>query len=307
MNNIIRFLIERTYIIISIFLVLIFSSFENITEEDLFSMGTTPEELQILKEDRISPEKGTVYLAACHAQIVVPQGFVYIDADQSKKLLIDYWGNIEDRVEGVMGSLVPANCEAFYQISVAYVISYDNCGYIKDDDATTIDYDELMKQIQEASSENNKNLPLEQQLTIKGWAVPPQYIKSTHTLIWAKSIGSINGDIVNYDMRVLGKEGMVSVNAVTDFSALDEIKTKSDMIINSVVYDRGYAYSDFDPTVDRISDWTITGLIAGGALAKSGVLAKLGVFLLKCWKFIVIGAVAIGASIKSLFSRRKKV
>ncbi|MBR6981773.1 MAG: DUF2167 domain-containing protein [Prevotella sp.] len=304
MGNYLNKMLRKAKFIYMIFLVLFLCSFENVTDEEMISMGATSEVLQELKADVISPRTGDIDFPVCHAHVTVPQGFVFMDIEQTKKLLVDYWGNPEDRMEDVIGSLVPASCEAFYQIAVAYIISYENCGYIKDDDASSIDYDELMKQIQKASAEANESLPVEQRLTIKGWAVTPQYLKSSHTLIWAKTVGSVDGESVNYDMRILGKDGLVSLNAVADPTALDEIVSTGSMMMNSVTFDNGYAYSDFDPKRDRISDWTIGGLIAGGVLAKTGFFAKLGVLLVKFWKLIAVAVIAIGASIKKIFKKR---
>ncbi len=54
-----------------------------------------------------------------------------------------------------------------------------------------------------------------------------------------------------------------------------------------------------------VFDWTIGGLVAGSILAKSGFFAKLGVLLLKFWKIIAVGAVAIAAGIKKIFGSKK--
>jgi uncharacterized membrane-anchored protein len=48
------------------------------------------------------------------------------------------------------------------------------------------------------------------------------------------------------------------------------------------------------------------GLIAGTVLAKTGLLAKLGLILLKAWKVIAIGAVAAAGVIKKFFVGKKK-
>ena len=118
-----------------------------------------------------------------------------------------------------------------------------------------------------------------------------------------KSFGT--NEVVNYDMRVLGKDGLVSINAVSSPDNLEEIDSKGNDIINTFSYDKGYMYAEFDPKRDRVSDWTIGGLIAGGILAKSGLLAKLGILLLKFWKLLIVGIVALGAGVAKLFGRKK--
>lgn len=284
---------------------LMLCSFKSVTDEDMLSSGYTAEELEALKEDTIAGQTGVVEFTSCHARIMVPTDLVYLDRPQAMKLLTEYWDNSESNLENMLGVLVPSENRCFYQVSTAYVISYNDCGYIKDDDAEKVDYDELLEQLQEDEKEENESLPVEQRSVTKGWTVTPHYDRSNHALVWAKTLSFAYGDVVNYDMRVLGKDGLVSVNAVADLEAVDEVVSKESAMIGSVRFDEGYAYADFDPIRDRVSDWTIGGLVAGSILAKSGFFAKLGVLLLKFWKIIAVGVVAIAAGIKKIFGSKK--
>ena len=286
------------------FLSLMLCSFSKTTDEEMLSYGLTQEQLDELKQDQITGQTGTISLSECHTSLTVPQGFVFLDKEQSKKLLVDYWGNPEIRVEDVLGVLVPDDSEYFYQINVAYVISYDNTGYVKDDDASSIDYNEFLEQLKKTSAEENQKLPEDQRMELVDWAATPKYISSDHVLVWAKLFHTADAaQVINYDMRILGKSGFVSINAVITPDELKEVQAKETAVIHSVEFDKGYKYVDFDSTKDKISDWTIGGLVAGSILAKSGVLAKLGIFLLKFWKLIAVGAVAALAGICKLFKK----
>ena len=286
-------------------IVTILCSFTNIADDELKSQGVTQEQLEYLKQDVVMGKTGMISFSECHASLEVPEGFVFLDSEQSKKLIVDYWNNPESRMSNVLGTLIPKGAKAFYQISVAYVISYDNCGYIKDDDANSIDYGELLKQLQQECKNENDSLPKEQRMWLTGWAVPPQYISSSHTLIWAKSFNSESGVVVNYDMRILGKDGLISVNAVISITDIGEVKELQNLIVNSIQYNNGFKYSDFDETRDKVSDWTIGGLIAGGVLAKTGFFTKIGILLLKMWKIVVIGLIGIGAAIRKFFKKNE--
>ena len=297
---------EQVYsVLFLVILAILLSSFTNITDDDMLAMGFTDEQLLQLQEDVVCGQKGLIDFSACHAQIEVPQEFIFLDEHQSKKLLVDYWGNPKSHITNMIGVLVPNTVLYFYQISVAYVLTYDNSGYIEDEDANSINYTELLKQMQKASEEENKSLPVEQRFTIKDWAVPPHYNQSNHVLIWARTLSFSGGESVNYDMRILGKEGFVSINAVVDPEFTDEVVAKEADIIRSLSFYQGFSYTDFNPSKDKISDWTIGGLVAGGILAKSGFFAKLGVLLLKFWKLIVIGIVGLCATITKFFKRNQ--
>lgn len=281
-------------------------SFDNVSDDDMRAMGVDDMMLLMAKTDTIDGRGGRVDFPECHAHINVPEDFLFLDSIQAKKLLVEYWGNPVDRTEGLLGVIVPKSAESFYQISLAYVVKYDNCGYIKDKDAESIDYDDLLDMMREQMEEENKTLPSENKVTLVGWAVPPRYIKDSHVLIWAKSLKFGEAETVNYDMRFLGKDGLVSINAVSDLYNVKEIDTKGNDVISCFSFDEGYLYADFDPKRDRISDWTIGGLIAGGILAKSGFFAKLGVLLLKFWKLALLAFVGLLGAISKLFKRKRE-
>lgn len=66
----------------------------------------------------------------------------------------------------------------------------------------------------------------------------------------------------------------------------------------------GNKYSDFNSSTDKVAAYGIGAVVAGGILAKTGVFAMIGKFLLAAWKFILIGLVALGAGIKKLFRKK---
>jgi uncharacterized membrane-anchored protein len=65
-------------------------SFSQVTDQDILNQGLTDEQLYNLKQDQISGQTGAIVLPECHASLNVPQGFVFLDKEQAKKLLIDY-------------------------------------------------------------------------------------------------------------------------------------------------------------------------------------------------------------------------
>lgn len=276
------------------------------SEEEVKALGATDEALAAMKNDPIQGVKGSVMLTECNASIEVPEGFSFIDKDETKKLLVDYWNNPENRMEGVLGALVPDNATYYYQLTVVYVISYDNCGYISDEDANSVDYDEILESMQDEAEKENAKLPEEQRMSILGWAESPRYELNSHALVWAKKLSSVSGIVINYDMRFLGKDGYISVNAVISESDLLEVESKKQLIIDALQFDKGYTYADYDASKDKVSDWTLGGLVAGGVLAKTGLLSKIGLFLAKAWKLIAIAVVAAIGGIAKFFKRNKE-
>src|SRR5690606_19552110 len=136
-----------------------------------------------------------------------------------------------------------------------------------------------------------------------GWAEPPRYDRARHSLYWARELGGDQGgeNSLNYAVRVLGRKGVLELNAVSGMSQLPEIRPEMEKIYGLVEFEEGHRYIDFDPDIDTVAAYGIGGLIAGKIAVKAGLL----VLLAKGWKLILLGLVGLGAGIRSLLGRRK--
>ena len=253
-----------------------------------------------LQADSIKGQTGSIQLPSAHCTLNVPEGFVFLGPYDSKHLLVDYWGNPEDRLNGVLGTMVKGDADIFYNVETAYVVSYDNCGYVSDKDAVSIDYDALLKDMQEGVEEENKNNPTGQRWELLGWGWHPTYDNQKKVLAWSKHY-RIDGvqEVLNYDVRVLGKAGFVVITAVASPDAKGQLMADNAAIINSVNYNDGFRYSDFNPETDHVAEWTIGGLIAGKVLAKAGVWAILAKFS----KIIIIAVIGFFAAIRKRLAK----
>jgi len=253
-------------------------------------------------EKSLKYKDGTIALPKGNAKIIVPTGFKFLDQEQTNYVLTDLWGNPKDN--DVLGMLVPAEQGLLGDKSWAFIISYDNMGFVKDDDAKDIDYKELEEQLKKDAKDANKERikqgydPIE----FVGWATPPYYDKKEKVLHWAKELKFGTNDSIentlNYNLRILGRKGLFMINAVALKSQLKEVEAKIAPVLSSVKFNKGFAYSDYKPDVDTVAKWTIGGLIAGKVLAKVGAFA----LLIKFWKLIAIGF----AGIVSFFRKKKQ-
>ncbi|TDQ82611.1 DUF2167 domain-containing protein [Sphingobacterium yanglingense] len=237
-------------------------------------------------EQSLQYQTGTIKLKEGHGTLIVPKGFHFLDQEQSKYVLSDLWGNPEDNT--IIGMLFPIHVGVLDDHSWGFTISYDPMGYVKDDDANTINYDDLL-------ASNKKDILAENQerlnsgygtIELIGWASTPYYDSNKKVLHWAKEI-KFDGDsanTLNYNLRVLGREGIYLVNAVASMDELPEVNKNLDQLIASVQFDNGYKYEDYTDG-DQIASWTVGGLVAGKILAKTGFFAA----ILKFWKIIAVG------------------
>lgn len=240
-------------------------------------------------------ETGQIKLSNGIAQLNVPQGFKYLNAEQSQYVLNELWGNPPDN--SVLGMIWPENGGPFADSSYAFVVTYDGMGYVKDGDADDMDYEKMLTESREGEAKENAERTQAGYSTIHwvGWAAKPYYDKSNKVLHWAKELefGGKDDHTLNYDVRILGRKGVLSMNAVASMSELPLVKQDIDKVLHMAKFTEGNTYADFDSNVDEVAAYTIGGLVAGKLLLKAGAWA----FILKFGKFIIIGIVAIGAAI----------
>src|SRR5471032_166300 len=189
-------------------------------------------------------------------------------------------------------------------------IEYSEDGFVKDDDAGKINYDDLLAQMQKGVAASNEERKKQGYRTVDllGWAAPPHYAAAAHKLYWAKKLKfeGEDSETLNYSIRMLGRKGVLELNAVASVDQLAEIDAQTPQILGMVDFKEGSRYADFDPKVDKVAKYGIATLVAGGALAaaaKLGLLKGLWIGILALKKFIIIGAIAVAAFFKKMFKR----
>lgn len=194
-------------------------------------------------------------------------------------------------------------------------LRYDEEGYVKDDES--VDGDELLETMRESLPEVNEERVAQgfAALTLDGWDEKPHYDKAKHQLIWCLRVSDKEGSSANYNTRVLGRKGHVSINLVTEPARVSTDKPHALAMLAATQFTQGARYEDFDESKDEVAEYGLTGLVAGGAglgamkLVKIGLMAKMWKVILAAIiagkKAILLLLVAIGAGLKKLFSRAK--
>jgi uncharacterized membrane-anchored protein len=228
-----------------------------------------------------------------------------LDIPQAEKVLYDFWGNPRGS-NSTLGLLLPEKMGVFSDSGYVFNIQYDAIGFVKDDDADKINYDELLTQLQKETEEANKERTEAgfEAMHFAGWASKPFYDKEKKILHWAKEIkfGESEVNTLNYNIRILGRKGVLVMNAISTMPNLDIVKKDIPKVCDIVQFAEGGKYSDFDPKIDEVAAWSIGGLVAGKILAKAGIFA----IILKFGKVIALAFFALLAGIKRFFTGDKK-
>lgn len=253
-------------------------------------------------------QTGTVTLKDGLATIVLPPGARFLGEKDAKLVLTKAWGNPPD--DGTLGMIFPDSMGPFDEASWAIEISFDEDGYVKDDEAVTLDYTKLLREMQEGVAGANEDRKKEGFATVEllGWAEPPHYDQASHKLFWAKRLqfSGTARQTLNYNIRILGRRGVLVLNAIASMQQLDQVKRGVPALLAAVNFSDGHRYADFNPSEgDRVAAYGITALIAGGIAAKAGLFKGLIVILLAAKKFLIVAAVGGIAWARKLLGRRK--
>lgn len=259
-------------------------------------------------EASVSYQQGKITLPGGIATLNLPANFRYLNPGDTERVLVEGWGNPPGQQS--LGMIVPADVGLMSTAGWGVIVTYDADGHVKDDDADAIKYDELLKEMQEGTDANNAERKTQgyAAMHLVGWAEKPHYDKASHKLYWAKELKTVGdpGNGLNYNIRVLGREGVLVLNAVAGMDQIATIRSQMAQVTAFTEFTPGNTYADFNSTTDKTAEYGIAALVAGGVAAKLGLFGKLFAFLLLFKKFVVIGVAALGAGLLKLFGRKSE-
>lgn len=263
----------------------------------------------------LKPQHGKIMLPAAKASLDLGGDYDFYGPEDARKILVDLWGNPPESTGGVLGMVMKAGASPL-QDNWGGVITYEGTGYASDDDANATDYTALLKQMQDGEADENSQRKAQGYPTIHiaGWAENPTYDKANHAMVWARDLKFSDGtvDALNYDVRSLGRAGVLSVNMVSTMPHLGEVKAAAHEFAGHASFDTGSRYTDFNPDLDKKAEYGVGGLVAAGAglviAKKLGLLAVFGKFFISFLKPILVGIAAAFAAFKNrimgLFGRK---
>ncbi len=259
-------------------------------------------------EQSLGYRTGTIHLPEAGARLELGESYRFLGPEEAERVLTEAWGNPPGD-EPPLGMIVPIGGLVMSPDTFGVVVTYVADGHVDDDDADDIDYAELLAEMQKSTREENaaRRAVGAPELELVGWAEPPHYDEDNHRLYWARELKAIGAPVhsLNYDVRVLGRKGVLSLNAVGGMDQLGEIGPAMESLLGAVELEVGHRYQDFDPDIDEVAAYGIGGLIAGKLAMKAGLFAGLLKILIAAKKLVIIGAIGIGALVTGWIRRRR--
>jgi uncharacterized membrane-anchored protein len=225
------------------------------------------------------------------AEIDVDDGYVFLDAEGTKKLMELSQNPVSGRE---LATVAPASEDQNWFI----VLEFDASGYVADTEKDDLDADAILESIRqgtEAANEERREKGWET-ISIVGWHEPPHYDERTHHLSWAVIGESQSGRNVNRIVKLLGRRGVMTATLVSSPEELPFATLATGALLSGYRFQPGNTYAEYVPGSDKLAGYGLTALVVGGtgaALVKSGLLARF-------WKAIGLALVAVGAALKRL-------
>jgi uncharacterized membrane-anchored protein len=256
----------------------------------------------------LKPQSGTVVLPGNLAELKLSDSFRYLSPGDAQRLIEQGWGNPPGSGDGTLGMIVPAAENPLGEQGWGVIVTYAADGHVADDDAASIDYADLLKDMKEATVANNEERAKAgyEAINLVGWAEPPRYDAGTKKIYWAKDLvfGDNENHTLNYYIRVLGREGVLELNAVAGMGQLDQVRESMKQVVGFADFTAGNRYADFNADTDQVAAYGLAALVAGGVAAKTGLLAKLLALLIAMKKLAIVAFAAVAGLVAKLFKRK---
>jgi uncharacterized membrane-anchored protein len=235
----------------------------------------------------------TIGSLGVRAVITVPEGYMFLDQNATKRLL-EQNQNVPGGDE--LGAVLRVHGDDYWFA----IFEYSDDGHVDDSDRDSIDAGALMKNMLEGNKQSNEERRERgwTPVNLDGWHRQPYYDSATNNLTWATRLSSEGGPPnINHSVRLLGRTGVMSVQLVADSEMIATSTTEFNEVLTGFTFNSGQKYAEFRQG-DKLAGYGLAALIGGGVAATA---IKTG-FLKKFWKLLVFGAVAALGAIKKLLS-----
>ncbi len=256
-------------------------------------------------EKEIDRRTGEIALLNGKVKLNVPNEFYYLDAEDTKRVLEEAWGNPPSK-SSLLGMLFPLKHSPLDLDAWGVTIDYSDDGYVNDAGESELDYGKIFKTMKKEAKKSNKARKKKGygKIQLLGWAEPPIYDNAGKKLYWGnyKKLERTGENILDYNLRILGKEGYLIMNFVASIDQLNQVKEARPTILEMANFSEGNTYAEHKPGIDKTAEYNVSGLVAGKVVEKSGILIKLLLLIKKFW---VVPAIALTVVITKAMKRAK--
>jgi len=243
--------------------------------------------------------KSKAALSESHGSFSPPgDGAIVVGADAAK-------------ADELLNQTSSSNTEGFVQLkdgSTLY-LSYADEGYVKLDDWSDVNADDLLKGLTDATNTDNEERVKNgaKPLTVDGWVQQPTLDRQRSSVMWIVKLHEPGSDpFVNATALTLGRHGYERFTLATTTGDTAKTRALLASLVNDFQFDKGFRFSDYADG-DKLAGYGIAALIGTAAGATIAKTVGFGAVLLFIKKFIILIVAALGAAfawVRNRFTRK---
>ena len=207
--------------------------------------------------------KGEQALADGVAKVNPGAGYEYLNSEDATRVLNEVWGNPDGAA--VLGMITPEHQTPFDANSWGIVLRFDAIGHVADGARERSDFPALITPLKAQAERLNvaRAAAGYPKAEILGWASLPHYDLARHVLQWS-TILQIEGNqarTLNYEVRLLGRRGVLSLSIVANANQFPEIQQQIPTIVDMVRWRPDADYDAYNEDVDMRAVGELDSLI----------------------------------------------
>ena len=111
-------------------------------------------------------------------------------------------------------------------------------------------------------------------VTLIGWAEKPHLRCEDAQAVLGEGAGIRRQPehTLNYNIRVLGRRGVLVLNAVSSMEQFDTIAAETENVLSAVSFNEGHRYTDYLPGTDKAATYGVAGFDRGRHCGQGRVL-----------------------------------
>jgi uncharacterized membrane-anchored protein len=191
------------------------------------------------------------------ATLSIDNTLSFLNAEETRSLIRD-------------NGYVPSGTEAGIVYPVAenenwhVIIDYYPSGFVKDNIVNQLDYDYILRKVQEGVQKDetfNMVVQGHSPLKIVDWYDKPFYDDEKHSLMWSYRVQEEHreGELAN--AIVLGRDGFMWLTLIAPIDEANKVKTKFQQIVANLSWVEGKKYENYIVNQDKPSPHDLTDLL----------------------------------------------
>jgi uncharacterized membrane-anchored protein len=228
----------------------------------------TPTQTPQAQPSSAAPEgrTGIIPLGSSGLSLNVPAGYRFYGEPEAHGFI--QRSNQATPVGNVYGLLARAGDDIRAPGTWATVVSYDDIGYVQPATAAGLSDANFETQVRDARQTQNR--------TFEGFATAPSFNSEAPYLVWGERVaapGGAMGKDLRYEQKVLGREGVASLTSIGSADQAPEIAAASAALRGMLSFPEGKRHADFQAASDRVSAYSVPGLVTGVPTAEPQAIA----------------------------------